>query len=168
MSAHHSVPIPMKLGDVATLRADAILTATGVASGPIDVSAYRQITLLLNMDPAATTNNPQILPLGAVAQSLPLTTDDVWYGFNEYDGSNTAATMGGTVLSGADFTITPGAAIIKVNPLMIRFQTITNAADEFRIAVPIRVDWCNWFQIHCWDVGTGTLANLEVKYTLST
>lgn len=163
-----SVPIPMKLSDVATLRADAILTATGVASGPIDVSSWRQITLLINYDPAATTDNAQILPLGAVAVAQPLTTDDVWYGFNEYDGSNTAATMGGTVLSGADFTITPGAAIVKVNPLMIRFQTITNAADEIRIAVPIRVDWCNWFQVQCWDVGSSTLANLEIKYTLST
>lgn len=168
MSAHYSVPIPMKSSDVSTLRADAILTATGVASGPIDVSAWRQITLLINLDPAATTNTPQILPLGAVVQTQPLTTDDVWYGFNEYDGSNTAATMGGTALPGADFTITPGAATIKVNPLMIRFQTITSAADEIRIAVPIRVDWCNWFQAHCWDVGSGTLANLEIKYTLST
>lgn len=162
-----SVPFPYVEG-VSTLRADAILTATNVASGPIDVRSARLITLLCNVDVAATTNNPQIIPLGAYwQQTPPATTDDVWYGFNEYDGSNVATLPGVTGLSGADFTMTPEFAMFKARPLLIRFETTDNATDELRIAIPIRVDWCGYFQVHCSDVGTGTLANLEIKYVLS-
>ncbi len=155
-------------GEPITIRTDAILTGTFVATSVQKIEKARLVTLWINMDPAATTDNPQIIPLFAPMQTTtPATTDDVWYSPNEYDGANSPTLPTGTGLSGADYTLQPEFAMIKVRPLLIRFESIDAATDEFRIKVTFRCEDAGFFQCHCADAGSGTLANLELKMSVT-
>lgn len=155
-------------GEAITIRTDAILTGTLVATSVQKIEKARYVTLWINMDAAATTDTPQIIPLFAPIQgTTPATTDDVWYSPNESDGSNAAQLPGGTGLSGADYTLTPEFAMVKMRPLLLRWESIDATTDEFRIKMTFRCEDAGFFQCHCADVGSGTLANLELKMSVT-
>lgn len=156
--------------EASIVRANAILTSTYVASSVINVADARMITMLLKIAAGAATGFVQLIPLLAPKQttnqvnSQPLTTDDVWLSPLEYDGTNTSAVPGGTILAGADFTLSPAYARVAVRPLLLRTEAALVATDEIRVAVSVRCDWAGWFHVQCADTsGAGTLSDLEVK-----
>lgn len=139
------------------------MTSTFQASSVVDVSSARQITLLIDFDAGGAGNIPDIIPLFSADNAQPAATDDSWFAPNETDGSITAATVGGTGLSGADFTLQPEYANVTARPLLLRLETSDAASDEYRLAVTLRCDWARYFHCQFADSSGTTLGALTVK-----
>jgi hypothetical protein len=150
-----------------TMRADAILTTTHVASTVEDVTGARWITLLINIDGADTSGTVDIILATsneyASDGSPPLTTDDVWYPPSVTDGSITVVDPAGTKLSNTDWTFQPEWAKLTLRPGFLQFEAVEASTDEIRIRVKVDVADAKWFYFSANAAGAGTLPNLQVK-----
>ena len=150
-------------GDPTVLRASAITTATYVASSILDVSAWRKVTLYVDVDAGAASDALTLIPLFSGSRVAPATAIvDEWFVPCVTDGSLTAAALSATLLSGADFTAAPAFGEALLQPLVFTFTTSTDAANERRFAITLDCSAHRFFHFQLADEGAGTKATVAV------
>jgi hypothetical protein len=143
-------------------------STTYQASTVVDVTDAREVTFeLFHNFNAGDPQRLSILPLLSTATAAPLATADEWTSPGISDGSVTAAVIGGTLLSGADFTANPEFGRVTMRSLEISTELANNSTDELRMAVTIKCAHARWFHLQFAEHGGGTAGVLTVHVTKS-
>jgi len=151
------------------LVASAALAGSGAftASGVIDVSKNRRITLEILYNTGTTGGYPHIVPNFSGLKVQPAVGDDSWYVPGVWDSTVTAVSPG-AVATGVDYTVTPPFGEVLFRPILLRSAAATGASDKIRMVVSIDTNGARWLYVSCAEKGvTATPGTLAINYTLS-
>ena len=161
----------VNLTDEETLVLDVAMAAAGAftATPIIDVEKWRRLNLSVRYTGGAVGGFPQIIPMRAKTATIPLTTDDDWYGFGLTDGSVTAAPLTGAMPAQVDVTITPAWGTVVERGLVIQTEACTGAAQNVRLDVELNVESVKWvFLLYAERGFAATPGTLGLRYNMST
>ncbi len=163
-----STPIPA-IGALTTLIDDDACAASGayVSGGIIDVSGARKIVFYVDYNPAAASGRPAFLPLVSGAGAKPAAADDAWFEMSVWDGSVTAAALGGALPAGMDFTAAPDIGQCLQQRMLIVLKAAAAGTNEIRMKFTLNVDDARWLQLlYAEDGATGSPGTLTVSFAL--
>lgn len=159
-------------GELNSWVASAALAASGAftASSIISVDQARRLTLWVSytMNASATAGYPQILVAQTAQETLPLTTDDVWYHSQVNDGSVSATLLTGSMPSSVDATIAPEWGSLTLRPVVYRLEGGDASTDKIRLKIPVDVQDARWcFLLYAEEGDSTNPGTFAASYSLS-
>lgn len=143
-----------------SLFSDVTLTAARQASLIRNVSALRRLTVFCDLAASAAGDQVSIFPLiSSKRADKPTAIEDVWYIAGVFDATPSAVLPSGTILAGADFTLTPEFGQVTIRPMEILSEVMDGASDEVRMTFSVDVTEAIWFHLQAADIAGSTVLN---------
>lgn len=144
---------------------------SGNFSGVVSVFDARNVALWVDYaaNASGTTNYPQILIAVSAVEAEPAVGDDVWFAPSLAAAATpTAAGLTGTVVTGADYTISQNYHEHEFGGLVLRLPASSAGTDEYRQMIPgINVAGARWMYAAAIEKGDqSNVGELLLRYNL--